>query len=115
MWKIIEVDINFTLAQLSKAIDSFFGIFDNEDYVFIIEGKEYVARNNKRSFSKADSTVLMNLNLENIKTILYSNPYNKDADLIIEFMAIEDASCHSVYPRLLKQSKEITASEKSDF
>jgi len=36
-------------------------------------------------------------------------------DLMVEFLSIDDASYHSVYPRLLKQSKEITASEKSEF
>jgi len=115
MWKIIEVDTRSTLAQLSKAIDSFFGIFDNEDYIFNIEGKQYVARSNKRSFAKADDAVLAELNIENTAAILYSNPYNKDDDLMVEFLSIDDASYHSVYPRLLKQSKEITASEKSEF
>jgi hypothetical protein len=115
MWKIIEIDTDSTLAQFSKAIDSYFGIFDNESYIFNIDGKEYVALNNKRSFSKAENTVISDIFIENAESVVYCNPYRKDDDMIIEFMCEENASIHSVYPRLLKQSKEITASEKSDI
>ncbi|MBR5468309.1 MAG: hypothetical protein IKU80_03640 [Firmicutes bacterium] len=113
MWKIIEIDVHSTLAQFAKAIDSYFGIFDNENYIFKIDGKEYVALSNKRSFSKAENTVVNETDITTASSVVYCNPHRKDDDMIIEFICEENASIHSVYPRLLKQSKEITASEKS--
>ena len=115
LWKIFEIDSSATLETLSQTVDNIIGTPFNEEYIISYNGIEYVNQLNKRSFAKKENTFIDSLNLKKGDKILYYNSLNSNNNMILNLESISNALPNFEYPRLLKQSREITEKEKFDY
>jgi len=113
LWKLIEVPSEFTLDDFNTEINLYFGITPSKTYSFLFKGTKY-SNGKNRFLNSANNTKLSSISLSNGDILYYTNGYDRNLDMKIEFSDIYKAEKTTLYPRLLRQSKEITMKERGD-
>ena len=114
MWKILELDCNSTLESLKNEIVMYFGFSDSKKYSFEYKNNVYAPSSAFKTINSAESVTLYSLGIENGGQMVYSDGFDKSLDLVINSSGILPADKKAVYPRLYRQSHDITQRERSD-
>ena len=116
MWKILDMPHNSTLAELKEKINTFFGFPDTDSYGFEYNGNVYKTGEKFKFINSAEKITLDSLVISCESSITYSNGLDKNLDLDIVVDKITKAEKNSLYPRLWRQSRNITEKERNgDF
>ena len=67
-----------------------------------------------KTINSAENVTLYSLGIENGGQMIYSDGFDKTLDLVIVSSGILPADKKAVYPRLYRQSHDITQRERSD-
>ncbi len=114
MWKILELNCNSTLEELKNEIVMYFGFTDSNKYSFEYKNNIYSSNPKFKTFNSAENITLSALSIENGGELIYSDGFDKSLDLVIKSSDIMPADSQTVYPRLYRQSHDITQRERSD-
>ena len=114
MWKILELDCNSTLESLKNEIVMYFGFSDSKKYSFEYKNNVYTQSSAFKTINSAENVTLYSLGIENGGQMIYSDGFDKTLDLVIVSSGILPADKKAVYPRLYRQSHDITQRERSD-
>ncbi len=109
MWKILDIPVDITLRQLKYEINSYLGL--NLD---------------KHSFKYLNNEFILNTKLKHIRSFVempkndniieYTNCFEHDLDIEISFLGTIKSEERIIYPRLVRQSRNITKYEREyDF
>lgn len=116
LWKILEMPHKSTLSDLKEKINMFFGFPDSDSYGFEYNGNIYKTGEKFKFINSAEKITLDSLMLSTESRMVFSNGFDKSLDLDITVEDITKAEKNTVYPRLRKQSRNITERERSgDF
>ena len=110
MWKIMEMPCESTLSQLKDEINLYFGFSASPNYSFKYNGVSYNGKH--KNLNSAAKTTLKTLNLSEKSVIMYSDGNDRKLDLKIEASNLINGKNGVLYPRLLKQSRNITEKER---
>ena len=114
MWKILELDCNSTLESLKNEIVMYFGFSNSKKYSFEYKNNIYAPSSAFKTINSAENVTLYSLGIENGGQMVYSDGFDKSLDLVINSSGILPADAKTVYPRLYRQSHDITQRERSD-
>lgn len=112
MWKIIDMPADSTLYEFGNEINTYFGLFSN-DFAFEYNKNEYSSRSRHRKLNSLKST-LSSLKLSKGSELTYISDDDKANLFIIEASEKLKSEAVTIYPRLFRQSREITLSERND-
>jgi hypothetical protein len=112
MWKIIDMPADSTLYEFGNEINTYFGLFEN-DFAFEYNKNEYSSRSRHRKLNSLKST-LSSLKLNMGSKLTYISDGDRANSFIIESSKKIKSEPVTIYPRLFRQSREITLSERND-
>ena len=116
MWKILEMPHNSTLSELKEKINMFFGFPESDSYGFEYNGNIYKTGEKFKFINSAEKITLESLILSDESHLTFSNGFDRSLDLDISVESVVKAEKNTVYPRLFRQSRNITEKERNgDF
>ena len=115
-WKTMELESSSSLGDFGMEIHTAFRLEDDMPFVFtpaLGNNIEYRLYKNKQAFYEKPLKIpLYQLDLKPEDIFFYSSSEQEDFHLIIKLLKISPGKPGILYPRVLKQSKKITAKEQ---